>query len=86
MTKVEAIAELLRLTDWKPRDRGELSAWVDATIVLSKQLGHVLPDVPHVVWHWLIDADIRFKDSVCAQTQEPPLLAALEALEREHRR
>ena len=85
MTKADAITELRRLADWKPRDKGDLSAWETASIALGRELARAVPDLPHVVWHYLHDADIRLKDPLYGAVQERRFLEELEAIEREAR-
>jgi acyl-CoA reductase-like NAD-dependent aldehyde dehydrogenase len=67
----EVIAAIQRLADRAPRTREELSAleMESVELALHIQKRTSLHDVPEHVWHFLSDADIRFKDPEYAQVQ-----------------
>ncbi|MGC4114512.1 MAG: hypothetical protein QM765_07850 [Myxococcales bacterium] len=66
-----AVGALLRdLFDHAPSDRDSLEAWTDKAIRLSEQWSPAICDhIPHAVWHWISDADIRLKDAEYARAQ-----------------
>ena len=83
-TRSTLAAALSRLLAWKPTDRGELELWSRAAAdVFSalKESGSTLPDVPHVIWHFLSDADIRMKDPAYALEQEREVGRVIAGLE-----
>jgi len=85
-TPKQLISALRILAMREPTTREELSTLQsDCTSLLlqlqtSPSLGH---NMPHAVWHFLADADIRFKDPAYAQMQLTGLRAALAKWEHE---
>jgi hypothetical protein len=67
----EVIAAIRRLADRAPQTREELSAleMESVELALHIQKRTSLHDVPEHVWHFLSDADIRFKEPKYAQVQ-----------------
>lgn len=65
---VEAIRALAART---PQSRAEMKALEadSVTLALHIQKNTQLHDVPEAVWHFLFDADIRFKDPRYAELQ-----------------
>jgi hypothetical protein len=65
MDKLEVITRLRELAKQSPSSREGLKLLVDDSVTLGLAIrdqyrGH---DVPETVWHFLSDADIRFKES-----------------------
>ena len=85
-TPKQVISALRLLSMREPATREELSTLQADCISLMLQLqstpslGH---NMPEAVWHFLADADIRFKDSIYAQQQLSGLRAALAKWEHE---
>jgi hypothetical protein len=71
VSRDEVIAAILRLADRAPKTREELSAleMESVELALHIQKRTSLHDVPEHVWHFLSDADIRFKSLDYAQVQ-----------------
>lgn len=65
------IDSLRELLESEPRSSGEVAAWYEKAKELKAflQRDDGLHKVPHVFWHYLEDADIRFKDPRYAQAQ-----------------
>ncbi len=61
---------LRRLRACEPREPAGLDAWVIEVRAFEREANAVpsLP-VPHFVWHYLSDADIRLKDAGYAESQ-----------------
>lgn len=81
------LAERLRALAATPvSDRAELDAWYAAARRLQDWMSANAQDissaVPHFVWHYLADADIRLKDSLYAVDQTRQLMEIVQALER----
>lgn len=71
---ISELAEALEeLRAFRPIAKSELAQWyamarkVEASLVVS---GGLSPDVPSLLWNYLADADIRFKDSSYAELQD----------------
>jgi hypothetical protein len=71
MSRDDVVAAIRRLADAAPQTREELSALetdsVELALYIQKRTS--LHDVPEDVWHFLADADIRFKDEKYARAQ-----------------
>ena len=85
-TTLEQIAQHLReLAARSPSVPQELEAWNSAATDfkkwLSAQPAGILDQVPHFVWHYLDDADIRCNDEIYRRNQEQELAAVLNRLE-----
>lgn len=64
----------------------ELARWQAAAAQLRMAVTPVVADqVPHLVWHYLDDADIRFRDDQYRQNQEQELEAALQGIANDER-
>jgi hypothetical protein len=76
-TELAAIVQQLAAT--RPISREELSDLQTRCMSLSRYLATSAPkdlEVPEILWHFLSDADIRFKDPAYAESQIAGLLAA----------
>jgi hypothetical protein len=85
-TSLHEIAGRLReLATVSPRSAGELQAWYAAAkefeAWLSARPAQLVDRVPHFVWHYLADADIRSKDEAYRRHQERELAVILAELE-----
>ncbi|MCP3059748.1 hypothetical protein LXT21_13260 [Myxococcus sp. K38C18041901] len=84
---VSALRTMRRLFEHEPTDRKSLEPWEDEAIALMRRLRSIQAsfDLEEIVWHYLIDADIRVKDADYRQAQrevfESWLLDAERALE-----
>jgi len=81
------LAERLRSLVATPvSDRAELHDWYAAAKRLedwmSAHASELSGAVPHFVWHYLADADIRLKDPLYAVDQTRQLMDIVHALER----
>jgi hypothetical protein len=81
------LAEGLRTLAVTPvSNRAELDAWYAAAKRLQDWMSAHAPElsgaVPHFVWHYLADADIRLKDSLYEVDQTRQLMEIVQALER----
>jgi hypothetical protein len=84
--KLRALGRELRtLVDQPAADRVQLAAWYAAARRLQKWIAgdSALSDaVPHAVWHYLSDADIRLKSPSYHQEQTLQLMEIVHILER----
>jgi hypothetical protein len=85
-TSLHEIAGRLReLAAISPRSAVELQAWYAAAKEfegwLSARPAQLLDQVPHFIWHYLADADIRAKDDAYRRHQERELAVVLAQLE-----
>jgi len=86
-TNLQEVAQRLRrLAVISPTSTGGLTTWYAAAKEfrdwLSAKPVQLIDQVPHFVWHYLDDADIRSKDEVYRRDQERELAAVLARLER----
>ena len=82
----QLISTLRTLAMRVPETREELTALErDCTSLLVKiqSCPNLGKEMPHIIWHFLADADIRFKDPSYAQTQLATLRKALTKWEHE---
>lgn len=65
LTKRDLISALQALAQREPRTKEELVRVEAESFVLGERIkkNPALHDIPHDIWHFLSDADIRFKDS-----------------------
>lgn len=77
------VAALRELARWTPADKAGLAALENDTLLLRRHIQHtpVFGDVPETVWHFLDDADIRFKDRDYAALQLADLARCLSRME-----
>ena len=70
-SKAELLAALRALAQRTPRTRDDLRQLQEDSLALALhiQRNMALHNVPHSVWHFLHDADIRFKDAAYAEMQ-----------------
>lgn len=79
---------LRRLADLPLTNSAELDAWYDEAnklrnvIVANVELSNA---IPHFVWHYLSDADIRLKEPEYARRQDEVLFEFAKILERGQR-
>ena len=82
-SKNDLIRDISRLMSQEPVNKPQLKQWyveakhVQQMICSEPELANV---VPEIVWHYLIDADIRLKDLDYAAEQRAILLEALDKL------
>jgi hypothetical protein len=82
----EVIEALRHLAAREPADLEDLHALVDECIALKLHIGaspSLANSTPESVWHFLSDADIRFRDPRYARDQLTGLASALAQWERE---
>jgi hypothetical protein len=84
ITKPELIARLRALAERRPRTREEQTQLAAELFVLGERIERspVCNETPHNIWHFLSDADIRFKDARYAKSQLDDTLAILKQWER----
>ncbi len=70
-SKNDLIAVLRSLAERRPRTKADLRQLQDESVALALHIQRrmSLSDVPETIWHFLSDADIRFKDEAYAQLQ-----------------
>jgi hypothetical protein len=68
-----------------PTTRAELMGLERDSDALALHIknSQVLGEVPEIVWHFLSDADVRFKSSEYGQAQVADLATALAAMEQQ---
>lgn len=79
----EALRELRRLAEREPSSPEALAHWYEDVKALT--LGvlaerDVADRLPHVVWHYLQDADVRLRDPRDGEQQRRAFVAALDEL------
>ncbi|GAA0718156.1 hypothetical protein [Dokdonella soli] len=82
----ELIANLRRLAVREPADVEQLDPLVTECVALKLHISaspSLANSTPEIVWHFLSDADIRFKDHRCAKAQLTGLLSVLAQWERQ---
>lgn len=80
LTQGQLVAAVQTLRNKWPVTREQLRDWELEAISLMKRIGMhpALSDrTPEIVWHYLIDADIRMKDPRCREMQEQQIDAYL---------
>jgi hypothetical protein len=81
----EIAGRLRKLAAVSPTNAGELEAWYAAAkefeVWLRTKPAQLLDEVPHFIWHYLADADIRSKDEAYRRRQERELAAVLAQLD-----
>lgn len=79
-SRAEVIAAVSSLAARRPKSREEMSSLERESVALALHIQKrtALHDVPEVVWHFLSDVDIRFKDSEYAEMQLAELRKVLE--------
>lgn len=73
-------AELTQLVEFVPVTKAELDLWYDQAQRLHES--DLLLGVPHFLWHYLSDADIRMKDEEYAEMQNRRVIDLLAYLNR----
>ena len=79
-TLTEMIGELRALIEAEPEDREGLDVWYEAAARFQKKYPLRAESLPHVVEHYLADADIRVRDADYRNMQLAEVRNALEAL------
>jgi hypothetical protein len=83
-SKGEVIAAIQKLAGSAPQSRHELSILeresLDLALHIQKRTA--LHDIPELVWHFVADADVRFKDPAYAEMQLAQLSEVLKDWER----
>ena len=66
-----AVSCLRVLLQSEPTSADQVSAWCNKAEALKRSLQFSVYgiDVPHLIWHYLDDVDIRFRDRSYAQDQ-----------------
>jgi hypothetical protein len=84
-SRAEVAGAVRALASRVPKSREELSALESDCVELARHIqnGTKLHDVPHLVWHFLSDADVRFKDPEYARLQLSRIVEVLDAWTRE---
>lgn len=81
MTIAGFCRQLRELAQRELNTAADLKEWHAAARELEASLSADLADrVPHFVWHYLADVDIRFRDEVYREDQEQRLKVALKEL------
>src|SRR5688572_11586267 len=78
-------AGLTQLVAHVPQNRDELRKWYVQARAVEDDLtapGGLSADVPHFLWHYLADADIRLKDKDYADLQQRRMQLFLQHLRR----
>ncbi|MGE5095393.1 MAG: hypothetical protein ACM3SO_09660 [Betaproteobacteria bacterium] len=81
------IMAITELSERPIRDASSLAAWKEDALRLQLQLRRDPPlaaRIPHFIWQYLADADIRARDTEYASSQETKLKEALFQLAREN--
>jgi hypothetical protein len=82
---IGAAGRLLRnLAESSPTDAGQLDAWYDRADefqLLLKEHSALSELIPHFVWHYLADADIRARDPDYRALQQAQILEIISELE-----
>ena len=81
----DLVAHLRVIATRGPRTREELRALERECVSLAfhVQRSAVCGAVPEIVWHFLSDADIRYKDPEYARSQIASLISALALMEQQ---
>jgi hypothetical protein len=79
-SRAEVIAAVRDLATRRPMSPEEMSslAHESAALAVHIQKRTALHDVPEAIWHFLCDADIRFKDPKYADIQLAEIASVLE--------
>ena len=84
--KQQKLAEALEeLHAFRPNCQSDLDKWYVQARELKKCLvakDGLAPDVPYFLWHYLSDADIRFKDKEYADIQNLKMRLLIQCLKR----
>jgi hypothetical protein len=89
MPNADALRQLGRmlreLAESTPEDARELPAWYERArefeSVLRSDGGALSDAIPHFIWHYLADADIRARDLTYRAEQQVAILEIISALE-----
>jgi hypothetical protein len=68
-----------------PKDKSEVKEWARRARVFEKEHlsnGGLSPEVPHFLWHYLADADIRLKSPQYAAVQNRLISRLLDCLKQ----
>lgn len=80
----QLISDLRELLEFSIKDEADLKGWYKLSNSISNNV-RSNPDLSNlcseIVWHYLSDGDIHFKDPEYKQTQAKSLLAAIKRLE-----
>ena len=77
--------QLRALAETSPLSRSDLAAWHKRSCNLElslRQNAQLCDSLPHFVWHYLADADIRVKDAIYRADQQVLIYGIISALER----
>lgn len=76
--------KLILLADFSPSGKEELADWYRMAREIEDDLvreGGLSPVMPHFLWHYLADADVRLKDSEYAELQNRCIRLLINQLE-----
>jgi len=84
---IDGFAQRVRELASRPvRTAEDLAQWQNAAAQLRAAVAPSVADqVPHFVWHYLADADIRFRDDRYRAAQDQELVEALQELTSDER-
>lgn len=78
---INLIALLKLLMEAEPTAKEDLAHWYALSDEAKKILMNQSIDIPHLIWHYLDDADIRLKDSTYASMQNAQIFDLIKKLE-----
>lgn len=81
----ELAAALDELRAFKLTSKADVDRWYQLARKLEARLvmeGGLSPEVPSILWHYLADADIRFRDSEYAALQDRQMRLLVQYLKR----
>jgi hypothetical protein len=78
--RLSLAAELRALMKLPLETRDDVEAWYGAAEVFEAHLdsASLVDELPHLVWHFLADADIRARDAKYREAQEAGVEAAIQ--------
>jgi len=85
ITRAELLGRLRALAERRPTTKLELTQLEAESIILSERIGRspVCSETPHDIWHFLSDADIRFRDAAYGEKQIAGTLELVRRWERD---
>ena len=80
------LAQALRtLEQFQPSSKSDLNKWYEIAEGIKRKLiepAGLAPQLPHFIWHYFSDADIRMKDLRYAKMQNAKVRLLIDALEK----
>ena len=83
IAELAAAIEELRL--YRPASKADVGRWYERARELEARLvvqGGLSPEVPSILWNYLADADVRFKDAEYADLQDRQMRLLVQCLKR----